>query len=231
MKCQKCGTAHDSNFCPNCGTPSVTQNNVQIQQTAPKPPIKKKKKHGCLIAIICMFAFSAVMGILFGEETPSPEDTQNNTSSISNVQTDEVSEIGQDVSQENKNEKKPTNNKEKIIYTDSDIKVSFIKVAEASEYGVNVTACYIYLKVENIGTQKYTVMLQDAYANDSAVTVMSGLPMTLEPGKNSKQPFAFGYNEILNSADEVEKLDFKIILYDDNFSTIKTTQNITVDVK
>ena len=49
--------------------------------------------------------------------------------------------------------------------------------------------------------------------------------------KNSKQPFMFGYNEILKSADEVEKLEFKINLLDENLRTFKTSEKVTVKVK
>ena len=36
MKCQKCGTEYEANFCPNCGTPSAVQNKVEVQQPTTK---------------------------------------------------------------------------------------------------------------------------------------------------------------------------------------------------
>lgn len=204
--CPTCGTKYVGNFCPNgCNSPMHQQKAKQ----------KKKMGKGPIIAIVvvCVLAFCAIMGNLLGEE-PSKETSGTNVTSITS-------------SEESNSSKEDA---EKVIYTDSNVRVSFIKVSDAADT-VGVTACYIHLKVENIGSKTFTVSLTDAYANDSAVTVMSGLPMTLEPGKNSKQPFMFGYNEILSSADAVEKLEFKINLLDENWQMIKTSEKITVNVK
>lgn len=122
-------------------------------------------------------------------------------------------------------------NTEQVIYTDDYIKVTYIKVADAIDVaGVDMTTCYVYLKCENVGTQTYTVSLTEAYANDSAVTMMTAVPITLSAGKNSNQPFMFGYNNILNSVDDLTKLDFKILLLDENTKIIETTENITVNI-
>lgn len=67
-KCAVCGKEYVGNFCPSgCNSPYY------------KP---KKKKIGGIIAavlIVCMFAFAATMGILFGEEEP----IDNNSSQVS----------------------------------------------------------------------------------------------------------------------------------------------------
>ncbi len=227
MKCQKCGTEHNSNFCPNCGERATQQPSSNFRQTQtvnPKVKQKKKKVGGKIatISIICMFAFAATMGILFGEETPEDSSPASTVSLQKN----------EDNKTEEKQSSKETSktNQENVIYSDSNLKVSFIKVSDGAKLGV--TACYIHLKVENLGSQTVNVSLTDAYANDTAVTVMSGVPMKLAPGKNSNQPFLFGYNEIFTSADEIEKLEFKVTLYDENYTSIvKTTESIIVNVE
>ena len=206
--CPTCGKHYIGNFCPNgCNAP--------VSQQPAKQKGKKKMKPAAIVAIVivCVVAFAAIMGTLFGENTA---DETTGASAVSSTSLKESSEAKKDV--------------EKVIYSDSNVKVSFIKVSDAADV-VGVTACYVHLKVENVGSKTFTVALTDAYANNSAVAILSGLPMTLEPGKNSKQPFMFGYNEILKSADEVEKLEFKINLLDENLRTFKTSEKVTVKVK
>lgn len=89
----------------------------------------------------------------------------------------------------------------------------------------------MYLKCENVSSQTYTVSLTEAYANDSAVTMMTAVPITLAAGKNSNQPFMFGYNNILSSTDDLTNLDFKIMLLDESAKVIETTDNITINLK
>lgn len=198
--------------CQKCGT----EYDSKFCPNCGKRPISKTRKTAGII--IGVFGLLMIFSVAINwEDTPS-----NSSSTPTNTSTQIVN------SQQNENK---TNDTENVIYSDSNVKVSFIKVTDASDYGVGVTACYIHLKVENISSQTLTVALTEAYANDSAVTVMSGVPMTLAPGKNSKHPFMFGYNEILSSADEVEKLEFKIMLMSEDYKIVDTTQSITIQVK
>ena len=198
MKCQKCGTEHNSNFCPNCGSKT-------------KKPISKGRKIAAII--IGVFGLLMVFSAAINWEDTSTY-SSNSTSSTNSTNSNAV---------ESKNEQKQ-------IYSDENIKVNFVKIYDANDYGVNMAACYIQLKVENIGQQTVNVSLVDAYANDSAITVMSGLPMTLAPSKNSQAPFLFGYNNIVENIGEIKKLEFKIVLYDENYSNfIEKTETITIN--
>ncbi len=53
------------------------------------------------------------------------------------------------------------------------------------------------------------------------------------PGKNAVGVFILGYNNTgISSIDEIEKLQFKIQLYDENFSeSLLKTSDITLNLK
>ena len=73
-RCSNCGTVYTGSFCPNgCNSPQAQQ---------------QKKKNGCLIAFLIVFGvmllFSAIMGIMFGEETTTT--STNNTLEVSSVE-------------------------------------------------------------------------------------------------------------------------------------------------
>ena len=57
MKCKKCGTRFDGNFCPKCGTPAETQS---------ESGSKKKRGKGCLITILVAVVFVVAVSALAG---------------------------------------------------------------------------------------------------------------------------------------------------------------------
>lgn len=90
MKCTNCGTEHDANFCPNCGTPSqVTQQSPQqqpvfvYQQMTPVAvPKKNKMPIGVKILLIVVGVIVAigVIGSIAGQNA-SKSSGQVNTES------------------------------------------------------------------------------------------------------------------------------------------------------
>lgn len=75
------------------------------------------------------------------------------------------------------------------------------------------------------------VSLTDGYANDTAVTFMTGLPVEILPGKNAVGAFGFGYANLgIESIDDIKKLEFKINLRDSEsiLDVLLETENITI---
>ena len=114
------------------------------------------------------------------------------------------------------------------VLVDNDlVKVSFVEIYEEPSLPGN---CFLRLKVENKSDKTVTVSLKDSYVNDTAQMIGSGMPMTLAPGKNSQTPFFFGYGNLgISSKDEIEKIEFKVWLMDDNFDTVIETESLVVE--
>lgn len=120
--------------------------------------------------------------------------------------------------------------KGKVLYEDSNYKVTYVGFEDP---GMGVTAFNLSLKIENNSDKKVVATLVDGYANDTAVFFGSGVPVEIMPGKNAVGVFILGYNNTgISSIDEIEKLQFKIQLYDENFSeSLLKTSDITLNLK
>lgn len=116
---------------------------------------------------------------------------------------------------------------EKVICNDDNMKATFIKMYDPN---AGVTMYSVVIKIENNDDQQITVNLTDAYVNDTAVTFMTSLPVTIASGKNAVGSFLFGYNNLgFDSIEDVTKLEFKICSYADDMSVIRKTDTITLE--
>lgn len=109
MICKKCGAKHDDNskFCPECGAATTE---LQISENIPtmggssqnvaftQPPIKQKKKKGCLIYVLIalgiIVAFSVAMAIAMST------DMKNNSDNVelpSGVESNEYSIVNEEL--------------------------------------------------------------------------------------------------------------------------------------
>lgn len=116
----------------------------------------------------------------------------------------------------------PTSDPEHPFLIEDDvIKVSFVRIFEESYLE---GSCFLQLLVENKTEQPIYVFLTDAYVNDMSVMMGSGVPMNIEPGKKSQNPFTFsGY-----TLDEVSTMEFKISVLDENFEPIEETEVVKI---
>ena len=119
-----------------------------------------------------------------------------------------------------------TNPVEQVLWDSENVKVSFIEIFEVDYIE---STCYLRLKVENHTDKTVTVYPKDAYVNDSSIILGSGVPMELDPGKNSQSPFIIHYANIgITSKDEIQKIEFKLTFRDDSFDTVVETDNLVI---
>lgn len=223
MKCQKCGNEFEGNFCPNCGT-----KNEKIQVKCSKcgtvytgnfcpngcnsPNYQKpKKKKGLKILLIIVAAILAVavLGNLFGEETPS------DTGSTSTPASTE--------------EKANPYETEKDLITFEGVEADFVKLYDPKS---GVTAFAVCLNLKNNSKKEVTVTLSDGYVNDTSVQFMTGLPVTIASGKKAVGVYMFGYNNLgFSKIEEIEKMEFKISLLSEDWSDLKTSKKVTLNFK
>ena len=79
MKCPNCGTEYTTNFCPKCGTPA----NAPVQQQAPMPPQKPKKRIGKILLIVLgvIVAIGVIGSIVGGGDSGNGGGTTSSASS------------------------------------------------------------------------------------------------------------------------------------------------------
>jgi hypothetical protein len=117
---------------------------------------------------------------------------------------------------------------EQVLFDDENVKVTFMEIFEMDGIPNN---CYLRLNVENKSDKTVMVSLKDSYVNDTAQMMGTGVPIVLAPGKNSQQAFFFGYGNLgITSKDEIEKIEFKVWLIDDDTNdTVVETESLVVD--
>ncbi|MDP4152646.1 MAG: hypothetical protein Q8865_04270 [Bacillota bacterium] len=112
------------------------------------------------------------------------------------------------------------------LYEDKLIKITYCEIFEVPSIK---GACYLRLLVENKSDKKITVYLKDAYVNDMATFMGSGVPMTIEMGKKSQQPFTFFYSNLdISKMSEIKNIQFKVWITDENTKTLEETGTLKV---
>lgn len=117
--------------------------------------------------------------------------------------------------------------KETALLDDDYIAASYIKAYEAD--GVD-GVFYLQLSVENKSDKEVMVALSSASVNGVSTQAMSGVPMVIQPGKESLNPFIFSYSTLnISTVDELEDISFKFTVFDNaTMSTLEETEAVSI---
>ena len=118
----------------------------------------------------------------------------------------------------------------RIVYEGNNVKVSFVKVYE--EPSLPGTA-YLQLLVENVSDKELMVSLSDASINGYQMTFGTALPIVLQPGNKSQQPFVTNYTLAgINAVSDITNISFKVYLLDNStLQEVEKTSMISVDIQ
>ena len=118
---------------------------------------------------------------------------------------------------------------EQVLIDNDNVKVTFKELYE--EDSVPDT-CYVRLDVENKSGKKVTVYPEETYVNDMAAMLCSGVPMVLDVDKSSQTPFFFTYKNLnIKSKDEIEKIEFKLRLEDEDYNSVFESDELIINLK
>lgn len=169
----------------------------------------EKKKRGCLFAVIAAaFALLLIVAVIvLGSDTPAESGNPS--------QSEQVTEAA---------------SKGTVLYSDDKFKITFV---DFNDPNLGTTSYNLMLKIENNSDQTVVVSPSEGYANDEAVFLGSGLPVTVKPNKTATGAFIVGYGTTsIKSIDEVKTLELKITLYDENYSKeILVVDDIVINLK
>lgn len=121
-----------------------------------------------------------------------------------------------------------TETSEQAIYKDQYVEVKFEGVGELPSIdGVSA----INLALKNLGDEEITVLFMDSSVNGTMVQFVSGVPATMQGGKEIVYTLSFN-NEIAGISDysEIDELEFSLSVNDTNFSEISRSELLTVEI-
>lgn len=164
-----------------------------------------------------IFAVCIILGVIL---TNSDDTSTKKNSASQTAQTEE----NNDENKGNPEEKADPN----LLYSDENYTITYKKLKGTP----GITMAMLQLKLENNSDKNAFITLSEGYVNDTAITFLGG-NMTFDgisPQKSGICTFSFGYDGILESFDDIEKLEFKIQISDpDNISTkLLQTNTITI---
>ncbi len=171
--------------------------------------MKKEKSNNSKIKRL-LVAFIVIMVIILIGIIASPSDSSGSNDSGTTTQTSAV-------------------DSSRVIYEDSTIKASYIKVYDDSFID---GAVYLQLLVENKCDKNIMVTLSETALNNMSTTIGSGTPMVIAPGNSSQQPFIiFTGNTNVSQASDISNLEFKFLIFDnDSMATLAESSTIEISL-
>lgn len=171
----------------------------------------KRKWLLLLIPVIAIITAIACVNVL----TAPIEETESEDSTIKDTQDE-------------------SDNEPLLLYSDDICEVSYIEVFDYKDvYGDEVQdleACYIRLLVKNNSKKQINVILSDVSVNGMMTEAFRGMPMIIEPGMKSKEPFFVSYTNLdIKEKSQLEEIQFKIWIVDENFDTMLKTDPVKIE--
>lgn len=121
-----------------------------------------------------------------------------------------------------------TETSEQTIYKDQYVEVKFEGVGELPSIdGISA----INLALKNLGDEEITVLFMNSSVNGTMVQFVSGVPATMQGGKEIVYTLSFN-NEIAGISDysEIDELEFSLSVNDTNFSEISRSELLVVEI-
>ena len=125
-------------------------------------------------------------------------------------------------------EQPTTETSAQTIYKDQYVEVKFEGVGELPSIdGMSA----INLTLKNLGDEEITVLFMDSSVNGTMVQFVSGVPATMQGGKEIVYTLSFN-NETAGISDysEIDELEFSLSVYDANFAEISRSELLTVEI-
>ena len=111
---------------------------------------------------------------------------------------------------------------DKVVYEDDLIKLWFVGAYEQPDLAKDT--CYFTMKLENKTDKQITLYPLEASANDFMINIYSGVPLTVNPKKIGQNTFFFNYSGFVNGISEINSIQFKAMLLDENSETVEETE-------
>ena len=117
---------------------------------------------------------------------------------------------------------------QQVLYDEEGLKITFVRAFE--EPSIN-GVFYLQLLVENNFDQKAWVYLDNTSVNGYSTTVMSAVPMEIEPGKKSQAPFIISFTNLdTDSLDGISSIEFTVVAKDAaSFELLVETDTLSID--
>lgn len=177
------------------------------------------------MVVYLLMCIALLVGCSSDNSTTQEEPNQNPASP------EEQQEVNPTVLDDEPQEANPTvpddEPQETVVLDDDFVKVTYEEVFEAD--GIEGTF-YFRLTVENKTEKNVTIYLADASVNKVSTLAMSGIPMTIQPGGKSLNPFIFSYSNLdIEKLEDLEEISFKVKVEDsETYDEINTSDIVSV---